>query len=1348
VTVADYLPPVVAKLEGDHAGLVRTLREGKDKIQRWAVDVGRTKATLTVEAKLKDGTLAALRTKIKESPAAKLAVQLDLDRVQAQAIRAGLEANAVQVTIKPKMDQAAQRRIAVILAELGRRVDVLVRPTVDAAAALRSQQRLDRLARDRTATIRTVVIGGGGSSSAVRGSSGALSTLLSLAPAAVPVAAALTQSALSVAASMGAATAGVGAFGLAVIPQIKQMGDATKAQDKYTDAVAKYGARSQQALQAQAEAVRAMDKLPPATRRAAVGYMELRTTFKAWSDDVARFTMKPVEKSFAIVEALLPKLTPLVKGASGELDRLITVAGGEVSTPGFDSMMKRFTTFANGALKHGVDDVIHFSRVLEEGKAKGPIADFIKYAEKEGPAVRETLENIAKAVLQVTKGAAQAGPGILTVVNATAALVASLPVSFIARALQAYTALKLIKLTSAGITTVAGSITALSTRLTALRVASTTAGGGVAGVPAIGSLSTGAKIGGAVAAIGALVLVVDSLMSSGKKAPDVDKLTTSLGELGRTGKVSGEAAVAFGGDFDKLNSAIDRLNGGGSKMDHFNDTMNKIFTLGHKKSNSWNDAKKDIDSVDDALAQLVQSGKADLAAAAVAKLSAEVKKAGQPTKELTDRLDGYKSALADAKFEQELTAASMGLFGQQAQQVQKKLDAQKLSAQGLQQAILDLNDANRAGLDAESDYQQAIDDATKMVKHHTTALHYNKGELDLGAQGAREAYGALSTLAAKAEAASTAALQQGKSQDAANRILIDAHARLISTAEAMGLNTKDAKRFADQLDNIKDPKIQVTVNKVKAEQDLAAAQKKVDAFPKTAATKASFAYKQAMSQLNYYKAQVAKLDGTTAHVSVIYDLASKGVGVAVPGGGRYATGAIRSGGVRRMAEGGFGRPAMMARGGSNILWGEGPDESYIPHTRNRRSREIAAQTVGILGGSVSWGQDAVGAGSNVAAGVVRGISGGQADVMAAAVAMAKAAVGSFSDELGIASPSKKFRALGAYTMTGLVQGLTGSTASVKAAAKRIAAALYTDFGSHHKGLQQAVARDNAELIKLATQRDAVVSKLKAAQSKLASLQKSWTDERNSIASGIMQNASIITTGAEGGRPVNAADVIGQLQQRVKAATDFAAELRQLQKMGLRSDLIQQLANAGVDSAGSTVLALAGGSKSQIQQMNQLQASLSSAANKTGSAVADSMYGAGIKSAQGLVKGLQSQEAAIEKQMLRIAKMMQAAIKKALGIHSPSQVMAQLGDHTAQGMAVGIHRSTKHAVVAARGMAMAVQQGAAITGGAGGGYRGGDVHIHMTVMGHVTTERNLTEAVRAGLLQGGLRNSDMGLTPRR
>jgi predicted MFS family arabinose efflux permease len=58
-------------------------------------------------------------------------------------------------------------------------------------------------------------------------------------------------------------------------------------------------------------------------------------------------------------------------------------------------------------------------------------------------------------------------------------------------------------------------------------------------------------------------------------------------------------------------------------------------------------------------------------------------------------------------------------------------------------------------------------------------------------------------------------------------------------------------------------------------------------------------------------------------------------------------------------------------------------------------------------------------------------------------------------------------------------------------------------------------------------------------------------------------------------------------------------------------------------------------------------------------------------AEGLVKGLESQASKIEDQMLKIADSMVKAIKKALGIHSPSRVLAKIGAYVGQGFRKGL-----------------------------------------------------------------------------
>lgn len=397
----------------------------------------------------------------------------------------------------------------------------------------------------------------------------------------------------------------------------------------------------------------------------------------------------------------------------------------------------------------------------------------------------------------------------------------------------------------------------------------------------------------------------------------------------------------------------------------------------------------------------------------------------------------------------------------------------------------------------------------------------------------------------------------------------------------------------------------------------------------------------------------------------------------------------------------------------------------------------------------------------LAAGIRAGAPGAHATMRTAAQRTADA----FARTLGIASPSKVFRNLGIYVNEGLVQGLTASTAKVKTATTRIETLLIQTYNKvadqkGKKGVSNAWVRSHEKTVKrleayahkedsvlrgLAARRDAVASKLKSAQSKLAALQKSWADQVKSTADGVMQGFSVVTDAPQEGFALTAADVVNKMRDQMQKATAFAAQLQALKKKGLSADLIAQIASAGVDSGGATATALAGASKGQIQQINSLQKTTQSAATSAGKAVADSMYSAGIKSAQGLVRGLQSQEKAIQKQMNRIAKAMATAIRRALGIKSPSQVFAAIGQWIPKGLAAGVDRNAHHAASAVQRLAGSVAGAGQFTGtglglaGAGGGGAVTHNHFHFQVQGSVATVDGLAKDVEKSFLQRGMRN---------
>ncbi|MCX5285697.1 phage tail tape measure protein [Streptomyces sp. NBC_00198] len=408
-------------------------------------------------------------------------------------------------------------------------------------------------------------------------------------------------------------------------------------------------------------------------------------------------------------------------------------------------------------------------------------------------------------------------------------------------------------------------------------------------------------------------------------------------------------------------------------------------------------------------------------------------------------------------------------------------------------------------------------------------------------------------------------------------------------------------------------------------------------------------------------------------------------------------------------------------------------------------------------------------------GLAQGIRAGAPNAVAVMRSAALATSNGFAQTMGIHSPSTVFRSLGIYVNQGLVDGLTASTARVKAATRRIET-LFIQTRNRLKdsrttgktrggrntnawvaqklralsNVERYVKREDGVMKSLAAKRDSTAKKLKDAQKKVADLQKSWTTKRDEIASSIMQGMSVVTESPDEGRSVNSFDIVAKMREQYKAAADFTKNLAALRKKGVRTDLIEQIASAGVAGGGDTARALAAASSGQIKEMNSLQAGMKAKAKSTGTTVADAMYKSGIQAAKGLVKGLQKQEKSIEKQMVSIAKKMAAAIKRALKIKSPSRVFSDIGEFIPQGLAVGIGGEAHRAVAAARKLAAGVTQAGMPTAGGGfqplpmGGLIGGTVihqhqHVHMNVEGHVLTERKLIALVQEGTAQVGARN---------
>lgn len=694
--------------------------------------------------------------------------------------------------------------------------------------------------------------------------------LISLAPAAIPAAAGLAGTAATLAAQFGAVAVAAGAYALALGPQVAAIGEAVDAQQKYEDAVEKSGASSQEALKAQAEYQRQLEKMPPATREAAVAVGILKDNYQEWSDSLSGDVMAPFTKGIAVTNALLPKTTGLVKGASGQFDRLITMVGGAISTPGFDALTNKFTTFTNETLDHGIDRLTVFLAKLQSGEYdSGALSQWWDYAQAAGPLVFDTLENVAEALLHVLEAGSGVGVGMLEVINALSGIVSAVPPEAIAVLLQLAIAIKAVRLAAAGGAAAGAAVAALGVQIGAMRAAAAGAPGALAGTTAaIGTLSRTAKLAIAGTGLGLLLITLDQLSSASQKPKvDVDKLSTSLVELGASGKVSGEAMRAYGADLSGLADSLQKV----TDPQGIDAVQQWVVTLGGLAdwdSTPVKNAKEDIGALDEALAGLVSDGKADLAAAALDRIVASMEKQGFTSEEVRGQLDAYKDALAGQRLEQELAAQSMGLFGEQAQQVQSKLDAQKASADGLRQSIQALNDVNRQGLSGMIGFEAALDAASKAAAENAGVLDMQGGKLTLNTEKQRAAAQALNDLAAKTDEAAGAARESGASWETVNGIYERGRQQLIKNAMQMGLNRQQAKALADQILKTPDKTAKLKGNLEDLKDKLAEAKERLRKAPSEKKAYLRGQIEDLKRKIRDAEARLRKFDGKSASATV------------------------------------------------------------------------------------------------------------------------------------------------------------------------------------------------------------------------------------------------------------------------------------------------------------------------------------------------------------------------------------------------------------------------------------------------------------------------------------------------
>jgi phage-related minor tail protein len=396
-------------------------------------------------------------------------------------------------------------------------------------------------------------------------------------------------------------------------------------------------------------------------------------------------------------------------------------------------------------------------------------------------------------------------------------------------------------------------------------------------------------------------------------------------------------------------------------------------------------------------------------------------------------------------------------------------------------------------------------------------------------------------------------------------------------------------------------------------------------------------------------------------------------------------------------------------------------------------------------------------GKNIIQGIVNGIRGSLGSVMSAAQAIVDKIPGPIKKALGIHSPSRVMKEIGKWVTEGLVKGMLGGTKKVAATSKK----LHELVTKAYKGkaiskkkansLHDYISKQNKKLTKLSKQREDVAKKITAANAKLTDLKKAKADMASSVSSKAKDYGSFmgaLDTSQYGDNSASA--IIGRLKAKLKGIVDFRKNLATLAKRGLGKGIISELAQAGPEEGGQMAAALLNAGGGQIKELNSTYSAIGSQSDALGKQVSSNYYDAGIHATEGLIRGLKAREKHLTRSIETMSKAMVKALKKALGIKSPSRVFMGLGGFTAQGFEHGIRKGQGDIQKAVDEMAgtrptgrlanRSIARAMALQGASAG--QAAPV-VHVTVQGNVTAEKALAKSIattiRDEIVRNGKRN---------
>ncbi|MFE1082431.1 phage tail tape measure protein [Brevibacterium sediminis] len=797
---------------------------------------------------------------------------------------------------------------------------------------------------------------------------------------------------------------------------------------------------------------------------------------------------------------------------------------------------------------------------------------------------------------------------------------------------------------------------------------------------------------------------------------------------------------------DGLGDAIDSLM---YKGDGFNRYMNEEFLwgVGDKINEHFNldKVKNQFDEIDQAAANMADSGSMDLAAETFKRVADQFVAQGYAAEDamavFPELQKHYQGIANDAKYalsEQELLAWMMtgemppalaavsGASDAAAGAIGGVGGAANEAAGGLAEmleGLLSLGIIQQSEMEAMSSYEAAIDGINEAVKE-------NGRTLDITTEKGRNNQDALFDIADAGRDAAEAMAENGASQEDLQKHLQRTYDDLVSAGKQFGLSGEKAKDMARKVLGIPDDVSIKTWMSDAAEEQAKTTKGAVDDIPKSVTVQVHFNVNEPENGIKNMPENLLNPNRNR----------SKKPGSLNQWEPNYYGGID----LMPMAVGGVhNNIAEMVKPNTWRIVGDrmDVDEAFIPLDGSRRSWKIMMEAISRMPGAmpmakggIASAQSSVDSAENRLKAARRAKQDAKSksakatatrrvrtaeDELAAAKKSLKAAKEKAKDDERAAKEAKRIaeqKAMEERERKARVNDLrtdlrvdlrrgnirdqvTGGLSGGYSAVDR----LY-DLGSNQDLSRGSRSRANssarkfeANLRSLYAQAERIDNRLKKAQDKATELNGIKDSVASSLLGGRDLDVGTYQTRVNGQwqSQSNLGQAAKGLRMDVGAMKAFAGKLKKLTELGIPGAIIQEIAQAGPDEGSNMADSFIGATKAERKSYLNAWSDYEKYANQAGQYVTEGFYKGGSAAADGVVKGLEGKQKNVESAIANLAKVMESTFKQVLGIHSPSTEAADWAVNVPDGMAVGLLDgvSTVQSAAAALGAAAIPSVGA-------------------------------------------------------